>query len=67
MGMIHISTSGSFALKDRHFSAIEHGHAHAVAEAIEFLVSTVLPEAIAQDHQLHERGDKPQLGFAKPF
>jgi len=40
-----------------------HGHAHAVTEAIAFLVNKVLPKAIALDHKLHEEGEKPSKGF----
>ena len=41
------------------------GHAQAVAEAIEFLSGELLPESIEQDHNLHEDGAKPEVGFGK--
>lgn len=66
MGVLNISTSGSFPTRSRSFQAIWNGHAHAVAQAIEWLSSEVLPDAIAQDHLLHEEGAKPANGFVRP-
>lgn len=66
MGMIQIKTWGSFPTQDKTFSAMERGHAHAVAEAIRWLSEEVLPEAIERDHKLHERGAKPSMGFDRP-
>ena len=66
MGVLKIETTGSFPVRERSFSAIENGHAHAVAEAIEWLSSEVLPVAIEQDHRLHEQGAKPSQGFDRP-
>lgn len=63
MGVLRIETSGSFPYRAKHFGAMEWGHAHAVAEAIEWLASEVLPAAIAQDHQLQSKGASPRLGF----
>lgn len=63
MGLLRIETRGSFPEQTRTFSARERGHAHAVSEAIEFLSSTVLPEAIERDHRLHDEGSKPAEGF----
>lgn len=63
MGMMQIRTWGSFPANDKTFSAMERGHAHAVAEAIAFLSNVVLPEAIERDHRLHEKGAKPTQGF----
>lgn len=62
MGMIHIRTHGSFPDRVANFGAMERGHAHAVAEAIEYLASEVLPAAIESDHRLHEAGIKPDSG-----
>jgi hypothetical protein len=45
---------------------MDHGHAQAVAEAIRWLSEEVLPEAIGQDHKLHEEGARPRLGFDRP-
>jgi hypothetical protein len=45
---------------------MDHGHAHAVQQAIAFLTNEVLPEAIERDHKLHEQGAKPSLGFDRP-
>jgi hypothetical protein len=66
MGVIRIQTGGSFPNRDRNFGAIEHGHAHAVAEAIEFLAKEVLPEAIERDHRLQATGAEPTKGFDRP-
>jgi hypothetical protein len=65
MGMIHIRTTGSFPCHDTVFSAVEHGHAHAVAEAIQWLAEEVLPAAIDQDHRLHHEGSIPSGGFER--
>lgn len=66
MGVLNISTSGSFPNRTKQFGAITHGHAHAVAEAIKWLSEEVLPAAIEQDHKLHDEGAKPQFGFDRP-
>ena len=47
------------------YSAETHGHAHAVARAIEHLSRYTLPKAISLDHKLHEQGDKPERGFER--
>jgi len=63
MGMISITTQGSFPKRAEMFSAMEYGHAAAVAEAIEFLSKEVLPKAIVLDHKLHSQNDFPSEGF----
>ena len=65
MGMIMVRTGGSFPTREEKFDAREHGHARAVADAIKFLSETVLPDAIRQDHDLHEEGVKPDKSFGK--
>ncbi len=66
MGVINITVQGSFKrLSTRQFSAMHGGHAQAVAEAIEFLSGELLPKAIEQDHQLHDEGESPEIGFGK--
>ena len=65
MGIINIQTSGSFGGSSQSFSAMKNGHADAVAQAIEYLSSKVLPEAIALDHKLHTRGQEPLEGFKR--
>lgn len=66
MGMIRIELLGSFQPSARgSFSAMKHGHAAAVADAIQWLSAEVLPQAIAKDHQLHTEGASPQEGFGK--
>ena len=63
--MITITTAGSFKSANgvAGFSAQEHGHAHAVKEAVSHLVDVVLPEAIALDHECQEAGSYPDDGF----
>lgn len=66
MGMVKVETAGSFKpRRSTVFSAMHGGHARAVAEAIEFLASVVLPEAIRLDHELHGQGKKPLGGFGE--
>lgn len=65
MGMITVTTSGSFGNKTESFSAMKNGHADAVAQAIEFLASELLPKATAQDHTLHDEGHMPENGFRR--
>lgn len=53
MGMIVVEAQGSFHKRERKtFSAQNTGHADAVAQAIEYLTTVQLPEAIRQDHKL---------------
>jgi hypothetical protein len=72
MGQISISVSGSFLSSkkptnsSKTFSAMQHGHAHAVAEAIAWLSNDVMPAAIANDHECHTDGHMPDGGFSKP-
>lgn len=68
MGTLTITTRGSFdgAPQDKRFTAITHGHAHAVAEAIQYLSQDVLPLAIQKDHALHDAEQKPEEGFERP-
>lgn len=69
MGMITVQLAGSFRKQDgfptssSSFSAMTHGHADAVAKAIEYLAKEVLPAATALDHKLHSQGDSPSQGF----
>ena len=66
MGIININIQGSFRKKaEKQFSAMHGGHAQAVAEAIEYLSGELLPDAIDQDHQLHDDGARPEVGFGK--
>lgn len=65
MGMLVISTAGSFGKSEKLFMASKHGHAHAVAEAIEYLGGTVLREAINNDHKCHNENVRPEKGFTK--
>ena len=46
MGLITIQTSGSFQSQTKTFRADHHGHAEAVAQAIEWLVGEVLPDRV---------------------
>ncbi len=65
MGMLQINAWGSFPEKRRTFRAQEHGHAHAVAEAMQYLSEELLPWAIARDHELQSEGSTPDKGFDK--
>lgn len=72
MGMIEISVRGSFptpsrGYESRAFSAMEHGHAQAVAEAIRWLVVELLPRSIKRDHELQVEGKAPSDGSFGPF
>lgn len=58
MGMIEISTRGSFPSESFHVSAEEGGHANAIQRAIEWL-NDRLPAAIEKDHKLHTAGVLP--------
>lgn len=66
MGVLTVNTRGSFPAHNRTFKAENNGHAHAVAEAIQFLSTVVLPEAIERDHRLSEQGARPIDGFDRP-
>jgi hypothetical protein len=66
MGILTIDTTGSFPRRNRVFRAQGNGHAHAVAEAIAYLSTEVLPAAIESDHRLHDEGAKPDNGFDRP-
>lgn len=66
MGQLTIETHGSFPTHRVVFSALDHGHAHAVAQAIAWMSDELLPEAIQLDHRLHDQGSKPELGFDAP-
>jgi hypothetical protein len=65
MGMIEVKVQGSFGRSNtiRQFYAMEHGHAHAVANAIDFLAGSLLPEAISLDHELANDSQCPLHGF----
>jgi len=69
VGQITITIAGSFGRKNgsRSFSAMKNGHADAVAQAIEYLASDVLPFSTALDHDLHTGGDQPADGFRRKF
>ena len=66
MGLIIIKTAGSFGESEKVFSAHKHGHAHAVAQAMQHLSGGLLPESIEADHRLHDLNEKPSEGFDKP-
>lgn len=69
MGYINVQVGGSFVGEygltsvTEQFVAIDHGHADAVARAIQYLAEVVLPRATALDHQLHGKGEEPAKGF----
>lgn len=64
MGQIRIVVAGSFAPNEwKDFSAMEYGHADAVAKAIKWLADEVLPKAIRLDHELHDKNARPSKLF----
>jgi hypothetical protein len=69
MGYINVelggSVAGQFGMQagNKIFTAMGHGHADAVARAIEYLSAEVLPRSIALDHELHGEGKSPDYGF----
>lgn len=66
MGIIKISVAGSFkTCEEKSFTAMDTGHADAVARAIEYLSRIQLPEAIREDIELSRAGESPRLGFAE--
>ena len=65
MGVIKIITLGSSESQPKEFSALTHGHANAVAQAIEYLAKELLPWSIGKDHELHENMETPTYGFSR--
>ena len=63
MGMIQIKTWGSFPDRKKTLGPAKQGHAILVAEMIEFLVTEILPDAIARDHRLQAEGFVPPDGW----
>lgn len=64
MGMLTVSLAGSFgAMRTKQFSAMQIGHAGAIAEAIKYLAEVELPKAIKNDHECHRDGIEPSTGF----
>lgn len=69
MGYVTVQVGGSFVGNfgmvrvDERFEAESHGHADAVARAIQYLAEVVLPRATALDHELHHAGEQPAGGF----
>jgi hypothetical protein len=64
MGQLTIRMNGSFKPNNTvQFSAMQHGHAAAVMEAIQWLQQSALPEAIRHDLQLQAQGFFPEAGF----
>lgn len=67
MGLIRVTLDGSFQkLSHPHVheeSAMDSGHAIAVANLIGWLSDVVLPKAIRLDHQLHEQRSFPRDRF----
>ena len=65
MGILRITTKGSFSAADKAFSAQTSGHAVAVHEAVRWLTDEYLPKAVEQDRQLRAEGAVPTDGFAE--
>lgn len=66
MGVINITTHGSFGVSEKRFSAMEHGHAHAVTDAIEHLTH-LLRDATNNDHKCRDEDISPSKGFKKSY
>jgi mRNA-degrading endonuclease YafQ of YafQ-DinJ toxin-antitoxin module len=66
VGMIRVEMAGSFRHQLKTFSAMEGGHAKAVAETIAWLSSEVLPKAVEQDHALQAEDAYPEDRFGLP-
>lgn len=62
VGGTFVGQYGLKAIREQFF-AVDHGHADAVARAIQYLAEVVLPRATALDHDLHAQGEKPGKGF----
>lgn len=61
MGQITVNLTGSFPTKlgcNHMETALEGGHAAAIGRTIAYLTS-LLPDSIAKDHELHDIGDRP--------
>lgn len=66
MGQIVITLRGSFGEpRTATFSAMDGGHAAAVAEAITYLASDEMPKAVQNDHECHRDGIQPREGYGK--
>lgn len=64
MGSITINIGGSFGrVPTKTVSAMSGGHAHAITEAVQFLLEQ-MPAAIKNDHECHRDGIQPSQGFA---
>ena len=65
MGMLKISTQGSYGNETREFSAQQSGHAVAVEDAIQHLRESLLPWSIQKDRSLRDQGYTPDDDFAE--
>lgn len=64
MGILIIQTKGSFGTTYKEFSAMEHGHAHAVTTAMEHLTH-LMQDATNNDHKCRDESINPSKGFQK--
>ncbi len=62
MGLIKITTDGSFGYSEMIFRAQEHGHAHCTNKAIIY-INDLMRKSINLDHKLHSEGLTPNNGF----
>lgn len=65
MGLIKITTAGSFGTSERIFSAMKNGHVSAIAQAIEYLSGGMMHEANHKDHRCHTQNEFPEDGWDK--
>jgi len=62
MGLIKITTAGSFGVSEVIFTAQDNGHSHCVNKAYIWL-NELMRKSINLDHKLQEEGCKPDKGF----
>jgi len=62
MGLIKITTAGSFGENEMTFTAQQKGHAHAVNKASLWL-NELMRQSINKDHKLQKEGCEPDEGF----
>lgn len=64
MGVLTVELKGSFGkFRTQSFSAMEVGHAQAIANAIKYLADVEMPAAIKNDHECQRDGIEPSKGF----
>ena len=62
MGLIKITTAGSFGNKEVIFTAQEKGHSHCVNKAMIWM-NDLMRKSVNLDHKLQKEGCEPDEGF----